>query len=102
MTLRGAGRRHSASILVMKSYPKLVFPPGAICCTDGCIEWSGGDLAVWDVDVEEGIALGPPLVVGCMTKYASTFGTVGSGGFVWWIFLRLRGRASLGDISPRW
>ena len=102
MTSRGAGRRDFASILVMKSCPKLVFPPGAICCTDGCIEWSGGDLTDWGVDVGEGVALGPLLVDGCMTKYASTLRMVGSGGFVWWIFLRLRGRASLGDIGNRW
>ena len=100
MTSRGAGRRDSASILGMKSCPKLVFPPGAICCTDGCIEWGGGDLIVWGVDVGEGVAQGPLLVDGY--RYASTLGTVGSGGFVWWIFLRLRGRASLRDIGTRW
>ena len=83
MTSRDVGRRNSASILVMKSCPKLVFPPGAICCIDGCIEWCGGDLRGWGVNVGEGVALGPLLVVGCMTKYASTLGMVGSGGFVW-------------------
>ena len=57
MTSRGTGRRDSASILVMKSCPKLVFPAGAIRCTDGCIEWSGGDLTCWGVDVGEGVAM---------------------------------------------
>ena len=83
MTSRGAGRRDSASILVMTSCPKVVFPPSAICCTDGCIEWSGGDLTSWGVDVGEGVSVGPLLVVGCMTEYASTLGMVGTGGFVW-------------------
>ena len=102
MISRGARRRDSASILVTKKSPKLVIPPGAICYTDGCIEWNGGDVTRWGVDVGEGVALGSLLVVGCMTKYASTLGMVGSGGFVWWIFLRLRGRALQGDIGTRW
>ena len=34
----------------------------------------------WGVDVGEGVAVGPLLVVGCMTKYASTFGMVCSRG----------------------
>ena len=101
MISRGAGRRDSASILVNKSCPKLVFPPGAICCIDGCIDWSGVDLTGWGVDVGQGVALGPLLVVGCMTKYASNLRMVGSGGIVWWFFMWLRGRASLGDIGPR-
>ena len=80
MTSRGAGRRDSTSMLVMKSCPKLMFTPFAVCRTDGRIERSDGDLTDWGVDVGEGVALGPLLVVGCMTKYASTFGMVGSGG----------------------